>query len=126
MRDVNAQLHAYGQLREDHPLIQLIQQCLHNSPHKRPSIGEVLRLLEEARAGVRDDRSEKNKCELVRALQTQPRNQVRDWTLIRWHKVYDFLQNLEQVIQDLVAENSDLQSCVQAKDRELAKKVSKL
>ena len=129
MRDVNAQLHAYGQLREDHPLIQLIQQCLHNSPHKRPSIGEVLRLLEEARAGVRDNRSEKNKCELVRALQTQPRNQVRDWTLIRCVlniKFMIFLQNLEQVIQDLVAENSDLQSCVQAKDRELAKKVSKL
>ena len=30
------------------------------------------------------------------------------------------LQNLERVIQDLVTENADLQSCVQAKDRELA------
>ena len=83
MRDVNVQLRACGQLRGDHPLIRLIQQCLHNSPHKRPSIGEVLRLLEEARAGVRDDDSERNQRELVQALQTQPRNQVRDWTLIR-------------------------------------------
>ena len=78
MRDVNAQLRACGQLRGDHPLIRLIQQCLHNSPHKRPSIGEVPRLLEEARAGVRDNSSGRNKRELVRALQTQPRNQVRD------------------------------------------------
>ena len=77
MRDVNAQLCACGQLRGDHPLIQLIQQCLHNGPHKRPSIGEVLRLLEEARAGVRHDDSERNKRELVQALQTQPRNKVR-------------------------------------------------
>ena len=76
MRDVNAQLRACGQLRGDHPLIQ---QCLHNGPHKRPSISEVLRLLEEARAGVRDNDSERNKRELVQALQTQP----MDWTLIR-------------------------------------------
>ena len=78
MRDVNAQLRACGQLRGDHPLIRLIQQCLQNIPSKRPGIREVLRLLEEARAGVRDVASERNKRELVQALQTQPRNQVRD------------------------------------------------
>ena len=78
MAGVNQQLRACGQLRGDHPLIRLIQQCLHNGPHKRPSIGEVLRLLEEARAGFRDGESERNRRDLVRALQTQPRNQVRD------------------------------------------------
>ena len=65
------------QLRGDHPLIRLIQQCLHNGPHKRPNIHVVLSLLEEARAGIRDEESERNKLELIRALQTQPRNQVR-------------------------------------------------
>ena len=84
MRYVNEQLRACGQLRGDHPLIRLIQQCLHNLPAKRPRIHEVLHLLEEARAGVRDEESESNKRELVRALQTQPRNQVRDCTLIRY------------------------------------------
>ena len=79
MRNVNTQLRAYGQFRGDHPLIRLIQQCLHNRPHKRPDISEVLGLLEEARAGIRDDESERNKAELIRALQNQPRNQVRDW-----------------------------------------------
>ena len=72
------------ELGGEHPLIWLIQQCLHNGPHKRPSIGKVLHLLEEARAGVRDDDSERNKCDLVRALQrtqSQSMNQVRDWTL---------------------------------------------
>ena len=76
MRYVNEQLHACGQLRGDHPLIRLIQQCLQNKSSKRPGILEVLRLLEEARAGVRDEEIERNKCELLRALQTQPRNQV--------------------------------------------------
>ena len=78
MADVNQQLRACGQLRGDHPLIRLIQQCLHNGPHKRPSIREVLRLLEEVRA---DGESERNRRDLVRALQTQPRNQVRDCAL---------------------------------------------
>ena len=83
MQDVNAQLRACGQLRGDHPLIRLIQQCLQNLPSRRPVIREVLRLLETARTGVRDAASERNKRELVQALQTQPRNQVRDCTLIR-------------------------------------------
>ena len=78
MGKVTIQLRACGQLRGDHPLIRLIQQCLHNSPRKRPNIHAVLSLLEEARAGIRDEESERKKLELIRALQTQPRNQVRD------------------------------------------------
>ena len=66
MQQVEQQLRACGQFREDHPLIRLIQQCLHNGPHKRPSIREVLHLLEEARAGVRDEESERNKREVAR------------------------------------------------------------
>ena len=83
MANVNAQLRACGQLRGDHPLIRLIQQCLQNLPSKRPGIREVLHLLEDARAGIRDVESERNKRELVRALQNQPRNQVRVHTIIR-------------------------------------------
>ena len=72
MRHVNEWLRTCGQLREDHPLIQLIQGCLHNLPAKRPGIREVLCLLEEARAGARD-----NRWEEVQAALTQSRNQVR-------------------------------------------------
>ena len=82
MRNVNTQLRACGQLRGDHPLIRLIQRCLQNLPAKRPGIDEVLCLLDEARAGIRDEESERNRQELVRALQTQPRIQVRECTLI--------------------------------------------
>ena len=81
MKKVNIQLRACGQLGDDHPLIQLIQQSLHNVPTKRPNIGEVLNLLEEAGAGIRGDECERNKVELVRGLQNQPRNQVRDHLL---------------------------------------------
>ena len=82
MRFVNIKLRACGQLRADHPFIRLIQQCLQNLPAKRPVIHEVQRLLEEARACFGDGESERNRHDLVRALQTQPRNQVRGCALI--------------------------------------------
>ena len=82
MKNVNTQLRASGQLRGDHPLIRLIQQCLHNSARKRPDISEVLGLLEEARAGIRDNKSERTRAGLVRALQNQPRDQVRHHTVL--------------------------------------------
>ena len=78
MQNVNTQLRTCGQLLGDHPLIRLIQQCLHNSARKRPNISEVLGLLEEARAGIRDEENERNRVKLVRALQNQPRNLVRN------------------------------------------------
>ena len=81
MQYVNTQLRACGQLRGDHPFIQLIQQCLQNVPAKRPSIREVLALIEVARGEIRDEESERNKEKLVQALQNQPRNQVRESAL---------------------------------------------
>ena len=81
MRSVNTQLCACGQLHGDHPLIQLIQQCLQNVPAKRPSIHEVLGLIELARGGIIDEEIEKKEEELVQALQNQPRNQVRESAL---------------------------------------------
>ena len=65
-----------GQLHGDHHFIRLIEWCLQNGPHKRPSIHEVQHLLEEARACFGDGESERNRRDLVLALQTQPRNQV--------------------------------------------------
>ena len=90
MAGVNQQLSACGQLRGDHPLIRLIQQCLQNFPAKRPGIREVLHLSEEARACFRDGESERNRRDLVRALQTQPRNQVRDCALCSWCVLMSF------------------------------------
>ena len=82
MRSVNIKLRTCGQFRADQPFIRLIQQCLQNLPAKRPAIHEVQHLLEEARACFRDSESERNRRDLLRALQTQPRNQVRGSALI--------------------------------------------
>ena len=76
MQQVHDQLGLSGQLRGNHPTIRLIEQCLQNEPERRPGIRDVLGLLEEARACVRDRESERNKHDLVKALKAQPRNQV--------------------------------------------------
>ena len=90
MRSVNIKLRAIGQLRADQPFIRLIQQCLQNLPAKRPVIHEVQCLLEEASACFGDGESERNRHDLVQALQTQPGNLVRAvHSLIRFNLMCD-------------------------------------
>ena len=49
-RDYIQPLH--GQLGEEHPLVQLVHQCLHNTPARRPSAEELLQQLEAVRAQI--------------------------------------------------------------------------
>ena len=49
-RDYIQPLH--GQLGEQHPLVQLVHQCLHNTPARRPSAEELLHQLEAVRAQI--------------------------------------------------------------------------
>ena len=66
----------YRQLREKHPLLQMIEGCL-DFPENRPNIREVLHLLEQARDEERDEQMEMNKLELLQMLRSCPENQVR-------------------------------------------------
>ena len=58
----------YSQLPERHPLIRVIELCLKNLPAHRPSIQQVMHLLEQARAEIGANESDLNKLELVQAL----------------------------------------------------------
>ena len=42
----------YVLVGEEHPLVQLILQCLHNTPARRPSAEELLQQLEEMRTQI--------------------------------------------------------------------------
>ena len=61
----------FKDLRRTHPLVRMIEGCL-NFPEKRPSISEVLHLLEEAQTAARyeagDEQMSMNRLELVQAL----------------------------------------------------------
>ena len=56
------------QLREDHPLIKMIQRCLSNLPEDRPTVDLVLNFLEQARAEVNDSEYDTSKLALAQAL----------------------------------------------------------
>ena len=66
----------YRQLRQKHPLIQLIKGCL-DFPENRPSIREVMSLLEEAKTEEKNDQIDMNKLELLQALKTSSWKKVR-------------------------------------------------
>ena len=61
------------QLREDHPLIKMIQRCLSNLPQDRPTTQPVLDFLEQARAEVNDSGYDVSKLALVQALSQRMR-----------------------------------------------------
>ena len=58
----------YNQLPENHPIIEMIKRCLKNAPEDRPSIQQVLQLLNQARAVIGANESDLNKLELVQTL----------------------------------------------------------
>ena len=66
----------YQRLRENHPLIQMIEWCL-DFPKRRPSINEVMGLLDKAIAESRDEPMESNKLELAQILQDRSKYKVR-------------------------------------------------
>ena len=71
-RDYIQPLH--GQLGEEHSLVQLVHQCLHNAPARRPSAEELLQQLEAMRAQIEGGpygqlvKVDMEKLRMVRAL----------------------------------------------------------
>ena len=64
----------HRQLEEEHPLVQLVHQCLHNTPARRPSAEELLQQLEAVRAQIEGGpygqlvKVDMEKLKMVRAL----------------------------------------------------------
>ena len=59
----------YGAFPSSHPLIHLMESCLHNTPKGRPSMNRVMELLDEALAGVTDNHHSRSKLELIQMLE---------------------------------------------------------
>ena len=101
----------------EHPLIRLIQQCLHNDPLKRPSARVLLHLLEEAKGCTRDDEeSESKKRQLMQCATQNQSNGTQVKTLVLLaasHYVISYTQNLERILQGLVIQNANLESQIQ-------------
>ena len=74
-------IYSLPNLSKGHTLIQMIEKCLQDNPENRPSIHDVLQLLEQARATIRDVESEissLNKLELVHTIRRK-NQQIQDY-----------------------------------------------
>ena len=80
------------QFREGHPLVQMIQRCVRNRLRERPTIQQVMRWLEEARAEVEDGEYDTSKLSLTQLLQS--RNQEN-------HSQRENIQQQQQEIHSL-------------------------
>ena len=56
------------QLREEHPLILMIENCLKNLPRQRPLIDRAIEFLSQARGEIQDEEGDMNRLELVQSL----------------------------------------------------------
>ena len=104
------------QFREGHPLVQMIQRCLNNIIEERPTIQQVMGLLEEARAEVEDGEYDTNKLSLAQLLQSRnqenrsqreniQQQQRENCSLKEQNDVKDAqIQSLEEQNQSLQAE----------------------
>ena len=58
----------YTQLGRAHSLVQMVEQCLHNDPHKRPSVHQLLQYLQQAKANINDPYVQMTKLEVMQVL----------------------------------------------------------
>lgn len=58
----------HRQLGDQHPLVQLVEQCLHNTASRRPSAQELLQQLEDVQAQIEDPFEHLTKLEAMKQL----------------------------------------------------------
>jgi len=91
------------QLGHQHPIVQMIERCLHNSPRHRPTVNHVLQLLEGVRAQIPDRYGQMSRLEMEQVLGE------------REGEVVQLQQGIQSRDQELQSKDRELQS----KDQEL-------
>ena len=96
----------YLQFRESrHPLVQMIKRCLGSFPNERPTIQQVVQLLEQARAEIDDD-----ECQMDRLTLVQTVKELSSSLLCK-------IQEIESKDQELRSKNREVES----KDNQIRK-----
>ena len=90
------------QLREEHPLILMIQNCLKNLPRQRPLIDRVIEFLSQAKREIQDEEGDMNRLELVQSL--REKNQLIQSKDEENRSFREQIRSLEGRIHSLVSE----------------------
>ena len=126
------------QLSHQHPIVQMIERCLHNSPRHRPTANHILQLLEGVKAQISDRYGQMSRLEMEQVLgeregevvQLQQGVQSRDQELQSKDRELQFKdQELHSKDQELHSKDQELQSKdqeLQSKDQQLKSKDQQL
>ena len=109
----------YSQFHRDHPLVQMIAQCLNNFPGHRPTIEQVIQLLKRGKAQIDDAVCRMDRLSLVQAV-TDQNEQIESNEQHMLRKNLEIRALQEQQImskkQDLLKDQQ-----IESKDQEVAR-----
>ena len=100
----------YSQFSGDHPLVQMIKQCLKSFPEDRPSIHQVVQLLERARGEIDDAECRMDRLMLVqrvKELTSSVFSKDQEIELLH-HQTKSVQTENTQLVQQLIQQNQEL------------------
>ena len=114
----------YRQFQDDHPLVQMVKRCLKSFPEDRPSIHQVVQLLERARGEINDAECHMDRLVLVQTVKEQ--NQQ-----IQSHELQILSKNqhigaLQREVQSQEQEKNDQIASVEKKNTQLVQENQQL
>ena len=104
-------------LREEHPLILMIENCLKNLPEQRPLIGRANEFLSQARGEIQDEEGGMNRLELVQSLREKTQLIQSKNEVVR--SVSEQNRSFSNQIRSMGEHNHSLAQSVTEKDAEI-------
>ena len=107
----------YSQFRNDHPLVQMIKRCLKTFSEDRPSIHQVVQLLERARGEIDDTECHMDRLVLVQTVKEL--NQQIESKELQILSKNEHIGTLQQEMQSKQQEKNDQIASVKKKNTQL-------
>ena len=104
----------YRQFCDIHPLVQMIKQCLGSFPKDRPSIHQVVQLLEQARSEIDDAECHMDRLVLVQTVKEQ-NQQIESHEL----QILSKNQRIRTLQQEMQSQEQEKIASVEKKNTEL-------
>jgi len=110
----------HSQFRSDHPLVQMIKRCLKSFPEDRPSVHQVVQLLERARGEIDDAECHMDRLMLVSTVKELSSNalcmeqeiELKEQELLcKKHEIEATIKNNSKLVEEkieLMQQNKEL------------------
>ena len=123
-RRIDYILQIQQQLGHQHPMVLIIERCLHNKPRRRPTVNHLLQVLEGAKAQIPDRYGRMNRLEMEQVLGKKEGEigSMQQRLVHQQHAIEFKDQELQSKHQELQSKHQELQS----KHQELQSKVQEL